>query len=190
MNIDKLYELLLSDKPSELLLCYEDELLSMIPELRICKGFNQNNKWHVYDVYEHILHVVDGVPADLDLRLAALFHDVGKPLSYKEDEQGNGHFFGHWDESIKIFERFASKYGIDEDTRRNVSNLISYHDLNVDRLNEEQLNRMCQLFGKDGIVKLFQLKRADLLAQNKKYHYMLDDYDIQKQKIISRFNYD
>lgn len=45
----------------------------MIPELEKCKNFDQNNPYHIYDVYEHILHVVDGVPQNIYVRLAAFF---------------------------------------------------------------------------------------------------------------------
>ena len=40
-------------------------------------------------------------------------------------------------------------------------------------------------FNESEIEKLFELKKADLLAQNKKFHYLLDDYEIQKEKLLS-----
>ena len=86
----------MSNKPSKKLLASEQKLFKLIPELEKCKSFKQNNDWHIYDVYEHILHVVDYVPNNISIRLAALFHDIGKPASYKEDEFGIGHFYGHW----------------------------------------------------------------------------------------------
>lgn len=184
MDIRKLYNILLEDNPSKELLNNEEELFKLIPELRTCKGFNQNSDWHIYDVYNHILHVVDYVPSDLVLRLAALFHDVGKPISYKEDENGIGHFYGHWEESQKIFESFSNKYNLDKNMSNTISNLIYYHDMNIGKLNDLELKKIYNIFGIDGIDKLYKLKEADLLAQNKKYHYILKDYDKQKSKII------
>ena len=93
MDIEKLYNILLSDKPSDNILASEKEIFLLIPELENCKGFNQNNEWHIYDVYEHILHVIDNVPSNLNLRLAALFHDIGKPTSFTKDEEGSGHLW-------------------------------------------------------------------------------------------------
>ena len=184
MDIEELYNILLSENPREQLLYNEDELFKLIPELKVCKGFNQNNKWHIYDVYEHILHVVDYVPLDLTLRLAALFHDIGKPLSYTEDDEGIGHFYGHWDESIKIFNEFSDKYNIDKDIRNKVSNLIYYHDINIAKLDEERLKQLFETFDVEGIKQLYELKKADLLAQNEKYHYILKDLDDQKEKLL------
>ena len=113
MNIDKLISILLENKPSEKIKQNEDYMFSLIPELKLCKGFNQNNPWHIYDVYEHILRVIDGVPNTLELRLAALFHDLGKPFVYTEDDMGIGHFYQHWLKSNAIFIAFANRYSLD-----------------------------------------------------------------------------
>jgi len=85
MNFNFLNIILLEDNVYELLKENEKELFELIPELEKCKGFNQNNKWHIFDVYEHIIHVVSFVQPNKYLRLAALFHDIGKPLTYTED---------------------------------------------------------------------------------------------------------
>ena len=185
MTIDELYSLLLSDNPREELLNNEKQLFELIPELEVCKGFDQHNEWHVYDVYEHILHVVDNVPSDLVLRLTALFHDIGKPNSFTLDSEGVGHFFGHWNESIKIFNAFSNKYKIDSDLSDLVSKLIFYHDINISKLDEEGKKKLFETFDSNGIKMLYQIKRADLLAQNSKYHYILDNYDDQEKKILS-----
>ena len=182
MTIEELYKILLNDKPSEKLKNKEKELFVLIPELEICKGFDQKNDWHIYDVYEHILHVVDYVPNDITLRLAALFHDIGKPIKYNEDENGVGHFYGHWDESKKIFDAFSEKYNIDKELSDSVSTLIQYHDIGFDKLTSEDLDKL----GIEGIKNLFIFKRADLLAQNEKYHYVLDDYNNQEDKLLLR----
>jgi tRNA nucleotidyltransferase (CCA-adding enzyme) len=187
MTIRELYSILLSENPREELLNHEAQLFELIPELRVCKGFNQNNEWHVYDVYEHILHVVEGVPSNLVLRLAALFHDIGKPECYTVDSNGVGHFYGHWNESLRIFSDFSNKHGIDFSVSSLVSKLIFYHDINISKLDDDGYEMLLETFNADGIKKLYQLKKADLLAQNKKYHYILDDYDKQKEKVLSKY---
>lgn len=185
MSIEELYKILLSDKPSDILLNNENDLFKLIPELKMCKGFNQNSKWHIYDVYEHILHVVDYVPKNITLRLAALFHDLGKPYTYTEDENKEGHFYGHWEISKKIFNEFSNKYNIDKDIGNLVSNLIYYHDINIAKFDDEKIKELYQLLEEDGIKKLYELKKADLLAQNENYHYILDDYEKQQERINS-----
>jgi putative nucleotidyltransferase with HDIG domain len=55
-----------------------------------CKGVPQGG-YHTHDVYGHTLLTVERVPADLVLRLAALFHDVGKPSTATPDGAFTGH---------------------------------------------------------------------------------------------------
>jgi len=186
MKIEFLEHILTQDSPSKLIKENEEEILKMIPQLNLCKDFEQNNIWHIYNVYDHILCVVDNVQNDINIRLAALFHDIGKPFVYHEDEEGIGHFYGHWEKSKEIFETFSIKYKIDEKQYKLISNLILYHDINVDKLDNEKLNQMINKLGKDGIIMLFDLKKSDLLAQNPKFHYLLDSYEHQKQKILKK----
>ena len=122
MTTNDLFNILINDKPSESLRKNEQEVFRLLPELKICKGFQQNNPWHPYDVYEHILRVVDGVPDNLYLRTAALFHDIGKPAKYYEDENGIGHFPGHWDESNEIFKILGDLIPLEEEKDTNKSN--------------------------------------------------------------------
>ena len=185
MAIEKMFNILLTNKPSLYIKKNEKELFEMIPELKYSKGFNQNNIWHVYDVYEHILHVIDNVPNNLILRLTALFHDIGKPFVYTEDENKVGHFYGHWDKSNEIFNSFANKYNLDKELVEIVSKLITYHDIRINKLSKEELQDLVIIFNMDEIKMLFELKRSDLLAQNPKFHSLLEDYIEDERKIIN-----
>lgn len=164
----------------------EKEIFILIPELSVCKGFNQNNSWHIYDVYEHILHVIAETDDDICLRIAALFHDIGKPLSYVEDNNGVGHFYGHWDRSIEIFTKYQNNFKLCESQIDLIKNLIFYHDKNIIKMSDEELNIMLEKIGFNNIDLLFDLKRADLLSQNPKYHYFLSSI-AEQQKIVYQF---
>ena len=184
MTIDNLFRILLTKKPSIYIINNENAIFNLIPELEKCKGFNQKNEWHIYDVYDHILHVVDNVPTDIILRLAALFHDIGKPFTYREDDNHIGHFYGHWEKSKEIFDKFSKQNNIDEELSSLVSNLIYYHDVNLGKITNERLKELCDVFNDKQIKMLFKLKKADLLSQNKKYHYLLRDYKEQEKKLL------
>lgn len=187
MEIKNLIEILLCDKPSELIKKNEKEIFEMIKGFKLCKNFNQNNIWHIYDVYEHILHVLDGVPCNINLRFAALFHDIGKPFTYTLDEQGVGHFYGHWDKSKELFVEFINKYDLSGVDCNLVSNLILYHDINIDKMSKDELNDLINVFGAD-LWMLFELKKADLLAQNPKFHNLLKNIENQREKILNKIN--
>lgn len=182
--MDLLFEILTLQKPSIFIREYEEEIFNLIPELEICKGFKQNNDWHIFDVYTHILHVVDYVPSDINIRLAALFHDIGKPKTYTEDENKVGHFYGHWDKSKDIFLSFAKRNRLDEKMINQISKLIEYHDINTRNMSQEDLEILLNKFTKEELIMLFKLKRADLLSQNTKYHHLLETYESEQKRTL------
>ena len=76
----ELVKLLTSPRPEDLRICYETGITRVIlPEFDRCMETEQENPHHCYTVGEHILHSLNGVKADKALRLAMLFHDIGKP---------------------------------------------------------------------------------------------------------------
>jgi len=89
---DELRRMLASERPKLALdLLDEAELLEVIlPEIAACKGVEQSG-YHTHDVFGHTLLTVGGTPPDLLLRVAALFHDAGKPKTAR----GDGTFIGH-----------------------------------------------------------------------------------------------
>ncbi|TMC36809.1 MAG: HD domain-containing protein [Chloroflexi bacterium] len=89
---EELRKMLESPRPKLALeLLDEAGLLEVVlPELAACKGVAQTG-YHTHDVFGHTLLAVEGTPPDLLTRLAALFHDVGKPRTAK----GDGTFIGH-----------------------------------------------------------------------------------------------
>ena len=187
MSVNELFQILLLDEPSSIIRQREEEIFQLIPELKICKGFNQYSSWHQYDVYEHILHVIDKTDKDLELRVAALFHDIGKPESFYLDENSEGHFYGHWETSCNIFKAFALKYNLTPEFMNEVSNLIFYHDLSLKGISKEQFNFIKNSFSENGINKLYNLKYADLLAHSKEYHGLCDSLKEEHEKVLKRY---
>jgi poly(A) polymerase len=89
---DELRRMLTSERPRLAIeLLDAGELLEVIlPEVAACKGVAQSG-YHTHDVYGHTLLTLERVPGDLVLRLAALFHDVGKPSTATPDGAFTGH---------------------------------------------------------------------------------------------------
>ena len=127
---DEFVKILLSDEPARgLRMLKESRLLDQFaPELLEMQGVTQNGG-HVYDVWEHTLHAVESLPtqADLTLRLAILFHDVGKPRTKIVDDQGHTHFYGHEALGAEIARRVLRRlrFPVSEITR--VERLVSMH---------------------------------------------------------------
>ena len=189
MKYSELKDLLVSDHIYDCLKIHEEALFQLIPELKVCKGFDQKNSWHIYDVYEHILHVVAGVEPEITIRVATLFHDIGKPLAFTQDENGIGHFWGHWEHSRDIFNSYVDRLALTEEDASLIENLIYYHDINVGKMADEQISEMVEKIGRKHIKKLFAIKRADLLAQSEQYHGILADIQAQEQAVLGEFGH-
>ena len=190
MNYNDLINILLTDKPSILIKENEKDIFDLVPELKLSKGFNQNTIWHIYDVYNHTLNVIDNVDNNILLRITAFFHDIGKPFVYYEDELGKGHFKGHWNKSLEIFNNYKDKFNLSEKEKNIISNLILYHDIRVEKMSVEEIGNLVNILTKEEIIILYKIKRSDLLSQNPKFHYMLEDYDKQEIKILSKYKVD
>jgi putative nucleotidyltransferase with HDIG domain len=68
----------------------------IIPELALQKNYNQNSPWHDFALWEHTCNVVANCPADnLDLRWAALLHDIAKPFTRTENPKGHSNYLSH-----------------------------------------------------------------------------------------------
>lgn len=77
-------------------------LARFAPEFLDMVGVDQGS-FHHLDVWEHTLLVLRNAgPGNLELALAALLHDVGKPMTRFIDESGHTRFFGHEYEGAKI----------------------------------------------------------------------------------------
>lgn len=137
----------------------------LCPEFLTMKGFEQFNKWHIYDVLEHTATAVEAIEPVHHLRLAMLFHDIGKVYTFFKDENGVGHFYGHNEKSAEIVKKFLSKYKYDNFTKQEVYELIKIHDMYTEEnrvLVKKRLNRI----GKKRFLDLIKIQRADNLAQN------------------------
>lgn len=184
MTIEELIYILKTMSPSSILRTCEKELFDLIPELQECKGCDQHSEWHIYDVYEHILHVVDGVESNEILRMSALFHDIGKPKTLEIDKYGIGHFPEHEFKSKEIFEEFAENHSYDENKKKTISKLIRFHDTKFNMLEENEVKKIINKFTKEELIMLYKLKRADIKAQSKKAKNLFREYDKQEKRLL------
>lgn len=168
-------KLLLGKNVKKALLDSYEILGEIIPEIKEMHGFDQNNKYHIYDVLEHTAVSLECIEPVLHLRLAMLLHDTGKPATYSVDEKGQGHFYGHSKISTEIAKKFLDEYRYDNATKEKVIELVKIHDTPIEMdkiLIKKRMNRL----GKELFFDLLKVKRADNLAQNPEY-FWLDKLD-------------
>ncbi len=159
--------LLLGDEVGAILRQYWAVIAEFIPEILPMVGFEQHSPYHSYDVWEHTVRVVSAVPKRLSLRLAALFHDLGKPLAYTRDDEGVGHFFGHQRISLRLTQAVLPRLKLKKQLVEQVEKLVLWHDIPLLPTRKIVLRRLKD-FGVDFLGDLVLLKRADTLAQSEK----------------------
>ena len=164
----ELVKLLTSPHPDYLRQAYDMGVTAVIlPELDRCMETPQNHPHHCYTVGEHILHSLNGVPGVKDMRLAMLFHDIGKPQTIQTDRKGITHFHGHPAVSAHMAVEILQRLRCDRDTIATVRRLVEYHDYGNDvDPTPVSARRAINRIGEDIIFKLFIIKKADIWAQS------------------------
>ena len=162
INVE-LCKLLLGNYSLQILLDYSDVISVIIPEFKPCVGFDQNNRYHQYTVYDHMMYAVSHCKSnDLSVRLALFLHDIGKPLCYTEDENG-GHFHGHAVPSHEIAKTVLDRLKFDNKTKNEVLELVLYHD-SVIEPTAKTVRRWLNKIGEERFRQLLFLREADILA--------------------------
>ena len=145
------------------LLRFQPVLTQVTPELAPTVGFDQHSRHHIYDIYEHTAQVVAAVPPILSLRWAALLHDVGKPATFSMDEAGEGHFYGHAEESAAIADAVLRRLKAPTQLREDVVLLIRQH-MAIMEPDKRILRRRLSRLGSEKLELLLALQEADTIG--------------------------
>lgn len=164
MYKNKLNEILTSEKPSQGIykLIETGEMANIIPEIMNMKGFNQQTPYHDKDVLEHTMVVLNSIKPKLNLRMAALLHDISKPDCFTIDEKGRGHFYGHHIKSAEQSAIILKRLGYDDDFIGNVKTLIRYHYIKDMNIEGERIKKFINDVGVDSLEDMFELNIADI----------------------------
>lgn len=143
---------------------FADVIAAVVPQIAPSIGFDQRNSHHAYTVWEHCVRACCAAPRDdVAMRLAALFHDIGKPACFFMGEDGEGHFYGHRDVSADLFEEISEELKLPRKLSDEVGVLVRYHDANIPTT-PAGWRRWALKFGEDGVRRIMQLHRYDVSA--------------------------
>ena len=140
-------------------------LFTVVPELRTMCGFQQNNPYHVYDVWQHTAAALRAAGDDPVVALTILFHDIGKPECYTEDEDGRGHFYGHGPVSARITKQVMKRLKFDEETIDTVVELVRYHDSDLHE-KRRSIRTWLDRLGEKQFRRLLEVRRCEVSGQN------------------------
>jgi len=175
---DELIKILLSHKPSRYLkIMYNSGLMNfIIPELGACYDINQNKKYHKYDVFEHCLVACDNVEPVLSLRLAALFHDIGKAPTRSETKKNGKYrvtFYNHEVVGSKLTRKILKRLKFNKNLISDVSDLVYNHMYNYEpgKWSNAAVRRFIKKIGIGDeelqvleYLPIFKLRKADRMA--------------------------
>ena len=162
---DELVKMLLSDR-AKLALELLDQgglLPEVLPELAACKGIAQGG-YHHHDVFGHTLETVDKTPPDRLTRLAALFHDVGKPTTAAPD----GSFIGHEKVGAEMTTAAMTRLRFSNAEIERVARLVLLHLRPVyydPEWSDGAVRKLARDAGED-LGRLLDLARADIGASD------------------------
>lgn len=127
---DEFNKILLGNRPYTLHYLRKACLLTqIIPEFADIYDHPQKTPWHIYDIFEHTdvaLNHTSGM--SLAVKLAIVFHDIGKAVCETFDEDGIAHYKGHAHVSMQIAQKRLRALHYDNKTVQHVCKLIQYHD--------------------------------------------------------------
>jgi putative nucleotidyltransferase with HDIG domain len=161
---DEIDKMLASEKPSIGLAFMEKTgLLALIlPELASCRGIEQKG-FHRFDVLDHLFLSCDGAPKDRPIvRLAALLHDIGKPLVRALGEDGIWTFYRHEEESARLARDILTRLRYPTAKIEAVVHLIAVHMFHYEETwSDAAVRRFVVRVGEETLADLYALRRAD-----------------------------
>ncbi len=188
---DEFIRIISSDSPMKgILLCKKLGLIHfIIPELEEGIGATQNQA-HSYDVFEHLLRTLEHASKkkfSLEVRLAALLHDIGKPPTRRfSDEKKDYTFYGHDVVGSRIAKKILERLKFPKKTIETVSKLVRWHMFfsDTEQITLSAVRRMVHNVGPDLIWELMNVRTCDRIGTGRpkespyrlrKYHSMIDE---------------
>ncbi|KKR02054.1 MAG: hypothetical protein UT98_C0001G0177 [Candidatus Nomurabacteria bacterium GW2011_GWF2_40_31] len=170
-------------------------LKNIIPELEEGIGCDQSGE-HAYDVWNHALYSLQHA-ADknwpLSIRLAALFHDVGKPKTKRQREVKSAKdlakkqytFYGHEVVGARMTKKIMERLKFSNKEIILVEKLVRYHMFfsDTELITLSAVRRIITKIGEENIWSLMNLRECDRVGTNKKetsyrlrkYHAMIEE---------------
>jgi tRNA nucleotidyltransferase (CCA-adding enzyme) len=176
-GMGELSRMLLGSRPEKALRLARDTgiLVALLPEFEPAIGFDQESRYHDLAVDEHTFAVVQAAAArgaPLRVRLATLFHDLGKPQTAWRDRNGRLHFYArpgmrdHADVGAELADGALRRLRYPTDLRERVVRIVRFHMLDIGKADELRARRLLARYGEGLALDLLEHKEADLLGKS------------------------
>lgn len=186
---DELIKLICGRNSEDVLINYSQVIFYLIPDLLPEKGFEQNTDYHIYDVWTHTVKTVSACKNDVVLKLAALLHDIGKPLCHSVDQYGISHFKNHSSVGAAIAERVMKSLRFPHYVINSVKEIILLHENfpAEDSSNlKKHLLKMLKNHSPEVVHNTLEFMKFDAEAKNPLYVGALQDRICKAQVELER----
>ncbi|MEZ4227341.1 MAG: HD domain-containing protein [Polyangiaceae bacterium] len=142
---------------------------ALLPEVKAMVGFG-DGEWRHKDVWKHTKQVVTQATEQLEVRWAALFHDIGKVRTRSISPNGEVHFFGHAEVGARMFDKMErrEKLFAREETLRAEIRFLVLHHLRASQYDGSWTDSAVRRFARDMgpyLADLMCLSRADITTK-------------------------
>jgi poly(A) polymerase len=152
-----------------------DELLeagalsAIFPEVHAMVGFG-DGEWRHKDVWKHTKQVVRQSVPRLEVRWAALFHDIGKVKTRSITGDGKVHFLGHAEVGTRMFDKLEKRLGLfgSEPSLKNTVRFLVLHHLRANQYSPDWTDSAVRRFARElgtHLEDLLCLARADITTK-------------------------
>ncbi|MCH7612710.1 MAG: HD domain-containing protein [Candidatus Marinimicrobia bacterium] len=189
---EELLKTLSTDQPSVgLIILQKTGLMKYVfPEIDAMDGLEQTKEWHHKDIFYHTMQVVDNsakLSDKMELRFAALVHDIAKPVTRRVNRQKGYTFHGHDAVGERMLEKIARRLKLSNELKNYLKNLTMLHlrpiNLVKNEVTDSAVRRLMVSAG-DDLDDLMILCRADITTRNphrvKKY---MKNFEIVEEKM-------
>lgn len=164
---DEFSRIIISDNPEEGIDMMQKTgiLAHIIPELEKGVGVAQN-RHHIYTIYKHSILALQKCPSTkIDVRLAALFHDIAKPQT-KRGEGIYATFYNHDHVGARVVEKILTRLRFSSEIVKKVKLLVDNHMFyyNPDEVGESSVRKLIKKVGLENVKDLIDLRIADRLG--------------------------
>ncbi len=175
-------------------------LIQILPEISNLKGVTQDERHHPEkDTFVHTILAIQSLPPDapLELVLATLLHDVGKPATRTEEIEDNKiiniHFYSHEDVGAEIAERILRRLNFPVYTINEVKWLVANH-MRIHNFPEMRKSKQMRLVQEPYFNNLLKLLRADIMGSsatngtpaNMDILYYIENFIIENEEQIKK----
>lgn len=190
---DEFNKIIMSKNPKDgiELLRLTELLVHVAPEL-LDSLYVEQNKSHIFDVYTHLINSLQhGADKDypLHVRLAALFHDIGKPATRRFDKKTRDYtFYGHEVVGARIVKDIFKRLRYSKKTQDDVWTLVRYHMFfsDPDLITLSAVRRIITNVGVERIWDLIHVRYCDRIGMGrpKEDPYRLRKYEAMIEEAL------